>query len=177
MKWLSNLYRFNDKTLSRKGLLWVWFLATLSVPCFPLLLLLRYSLAEEVPMLIPLQNAVDGPIGIGILILSFAALCGLGLSRIVNRFWVTDTYLDEWEIEMKRASMAFTFQVTTLFWVGVFTASIILKNLNVDIIPPAELSWMSVSIIFVMTSVYTHLFYLLAHLRSIDAEHSGEIAA
>jgi len=42
---------------------------------------------------------------------SSIALFVLCTNKLVNRVWVKDNYLDEWEIRMKHKSMAFAFQV------------------------------------------------------------------
>lgn len=105
-KFLADITKLTEKNMSLSSLRRLRIFVFLSMPLFPLQALISLEL---------LPNFIPGWI-VGLLIIaSIVGLMFMACSRLVNRFWVRDKYLDEWELRIKHRSMAFGFQVIT--WV------------------------------------------------------------
>ena len=102
LKLYANLTSLNEHDISERSLTRLRVIALLSLPFTPLFALL---LAD-----IPLNMGLSVG-GIIILLISGAALFLLCMNKLVNRVWVRDQYLDEWDLKIKHGSMAFAFQV------------------------------------------------------------------
>lgn len=171
-KLYSDLFRFKESTLSRSSLRRLWVLLVLSLPFVPLLLLLRLNLATELPALEAIHSAVDGPVGYSIFAVSFVAWVVLLSTRVMNRFWARDRYLDEWEVQTKRASMTFAFQVMAYLWAALFLVVLIMQNFSpVDGI---GVSLLTTSVTALFLSIYAQIFFLLTKLRGIDETNGDE---
>ncbi|GLQ19831.1 hypothetical protein [Algimonas porphyrae] len=168
LKWYADVFRFKPDTLTRRKLMRLRALALLALPVFPLFILLRTNLESDVPAMEPLINALDNPAGWGVMFLSFCALTALCLARVINRFWARDRYLDEWEVEMKHASMAFALQC--ILYLSLFTliAGMLLQYWGwVD---PIRMSVVTAMFILVSLMFYAQFLYVLLNLQPIHEE-------
>jgi hypothetical protein len=179
-KFYSDLFRFKESTLSRASIRRLWILLGLSLPFVPLLLLLRLNLATELPALEAIHSAVDGRVGYSIFVVSFLAWVVLLSTRGMNRFWARDRYLDEWEVQTKRASMTFAFQVISYLWAALFLIVLIIQNFSPN--DGVGISLLTISVTALFLSIYAQIFFLLTKLRVMDEtnedkSHSTEIHA
>lgn len=171
-KLYSDLFRFKESTLSRASLRRLWMLLILSLPFVPLLLLLRLDLAAEFPALEAIHSAADGRVGYTTFAVSFFAWVVLLSTRVMNRFWARDRYLDEWEVQTKRASMTFAFQVISYLWAALFLVVLIMQNFSPN--DGIGVSLLTISVTALFLSIYAQIFFLLSKLREIDEANGDE---
>jgi hypothetical protein len=165
LKFYANTFRFDETTLTRRKLNILKGLTALSLPLWPLYLTGMFG---------PFDLASDLWVMFGVII-SGVALAALMFTRVVNRFWARDKYLDEWEVEMKHASMAFAFQfvcyVLAIAYAGVFAFGVFGGEVT-PYLPVAE-SMVTV----LLLGLYGQIFYVLFKLDAIDRDEPASTPA
>lgn len=102
LKLYANLTSLNEHDISERSLKRLRVFALLSLPFTPLFAFLGADIPSN-------SGLIAG--GAIVLLISAIALFLLCMNKLVNRVWVRDQYLDEWELKIKHRSMAFAFQV------------------------------------------------------------------
>lgn len=106
MKLYARMTDLNAHDVSAKTLKRLRIISLISLPFVPALGLMGSDFVSS-----PLSEPLPAIILAIITIVSAIALLILCLNKLVNRVWVRDKYLDEWEVQLKYRSMAFGFQV------------------------------------------------------------------
>lgn len=106
MKFYDEITKLNERDMSDGALKRLRVTALLSLPFTPALAFLGSKHVSS-----PLSDALPATVVVLVLMVSSVALFFLCMNKLVNRVWVKDQYLDEWEVRMKHKSMAFAFQV------------------------------------------------------------------
>lgn len=156
------IFELKEKDLSRRALLRFRIFTILAIPVFPLFTLIELGNLS--------QSATKTAMVVGII--SFIFFCIVGLSRIANRFWTPNRYMDEWEIQLKQSSMSFAYQ---LIFIGVVASVLVLISVGwieteavLFEFKAHQLVW-ALANIFVMM-LFLPLIYIIWALRPIDVD-------
>ena len=99
---------------------------------------------------------------------SGACLIGFVASRLVNRFWARDRYLDEWEVTLKRESMTFAFQLTLYLLSALFVGLIVFGSAyGSGVTKPYAVPLIAG---IVIAGLYVQTAYVLLRTRPVEAE-------
>jgi len=162
MKLYADLTELNERDINAKTLKRLRILSILSLPFTPLLGVMEAHILTS-PVLIGLTIVT--------ILVSAVALFMLCINKLVNRVWVRDKYLDEWELGMKHRAMAFAFQVVlyaicTVLFVGVVLD--IFDKLDFPPITPMALGYALFSLM--MLGLYAQIYTQFAMIEPMDED-------
>lgn len=114
MKLYADLFALTEESISAKSIKRLRWLTIGSLPILPLAAFVKIFGFTSLKGFGPLSGYI---VIFLITLFAFSLTCAVPviLSRIGNRIWAPDKYLDEWEQDMKRKSMAMAFIV--VMWV------------------------------------------------------------
>jgi hypothetical protein len=169
LKALAKQVELEETSISRKTLRRLTFALLISLPVWPLLILDHAGLLEGQGGWF--ETSAGSIVKLVIVLVSLLALLIIATSRLVNRLYFPDRYLDEWEIKIKHKSMTFAFQV--LMWLFVP----ILAILTLMGLPDAQVSGevlMSALFAVLMLTVYLQTGHAVWQVQPIeDADLDG----
>ena len=162
-KWYADTFAFDDNTISKRSLFLLILATVISIPVFPLL---------AWASLIGFPENYD-LILIVTLVISFIGFVYVCFSKICNRFWARDKYLDEWELSLKREAMAFSAQL--IAWIAAVGLLMIVLLQAMGFLEPENIILRSDHLFFgfltvMLVILYSTHFYILAKLKPVDAE-------
>ncbi len=170
LKFYAKITELNERDVSETTLKRLRVMSFLSLPFTPLLGVMEADILTN--------SALIGLMGF-ILLMSAVALFILCISKLVNRVWVRDKYLDEWELGMKHRSMAFAFQVVLYAICVVLFGGVILDcfyGLTLPKITPEIIGYSLFSIM--MLGLYAQIYTQFAMVEPIEEdEFSTDIDA
>jgi len=127
LKLYADLTQLIERDINAKTLKRLRILTILSLPFTPLLGVMGADILTN-PVLISLMIVA--------ILVSAVALFFLCVNKLVNRVWVRDKYLDEWELGMKHRAMAFAFQVVLYAISTVLSVGVVLYTFDKLDFPP-----------------------------------------
>jgi len=161
MKWYADITRLTEHDMSEFKLKLMRFLTIISLPFAPLLGIWQLQLFHNV---LP-----EWLLGL-LVIVTAIPLFLVCISRLVNRVWVRDKYLDEWELRVKHRSMAFGFQVV-LYVVAILGGIGIVADMigfKVPAFPPASIGYGLFALL--MLGMYAQIFAQFSMIEPIDED-------
>lgn len=162
MKLYADLFELTADSISRKSIRRLRWLTIGSLPYLPMIaFLILYGMPRSLAVL---------PLILAFLLFSCLTVTVL-LSRIVNRVWALDKYLDEWEKDIKRISMTRAYMAmmyvaltVSLIWHLFFDVFEPFISENLKAIP------FLILIVLIGTGFYTQIFTQLAHIKPMDED-------
>lgn len=167
-KWLADVTTLTEKDMSATSLKRLQVFTFLSIPLFPLLVIYHLNL---------LPDFVPGwSVGLGIAVAAIGFVV-LGSSRVANRVWVRDQYLDEWELRIKHRSMAFGFQV--IMWT--IAGCVILFIIFDDMWDVIRINLSTIGLLYGLGAIsilgiYSQLLAQLAMIQPMDEDELNSTA-
>ena len=156
------IFELKEKDLSRNALLRFRIFTILAIPAFPLITLVELGTLSD--------GAKDAVMIAALISMVFFVL--IGLSRIANRFWTPNRYMDEWEVRLKQSSMSFAYQliliavvISVIVFISIdwMQSEAVLLNLKAN-----QMFWIFANL-FVMI-IFLPLIYVIWALRAIDSD-------
>ena len=162
LKLYADITELNERDVTAKALKHLRISALLSLPLVPLMVVMSSDIS---------MNYISQSLVLLAFFVSLIALVATCLSKLVNRVWVRDQYLDEWEIGLKHRSMAFAFQVvlyalTMLLLLG--GALYYFDMLSLLTTKPEMIGCTLLSILAL--GLYAQIFVQLAMIEPIEAD-------
>ena len=164
---LANAFELRDSTLSRSALRR---LTLLAIGSLPIAFYMPLNISGRV---LAMSTAQVTATLLGMTV-SFLCLVWFASHRVVNRFYFADRFLDEWEIGIKRRSMAFAFQVVMWAGAALLLAALALGDGHTWLRAQARAGDVVgiVAALFFL-GMYAQVFHVLANLRPIDDDRAA----
>ena len=162
MKFYANLFELTADSISKKSIQRLRWLTLAALPIVPLTIFLF------------LEGLPDGYMAIPILIvLIMSMICSstVLLTRVVNRVWSPDKYLDEWERDLKRKSMTLAFMVVIYVALGLILALEFFGGLIEPLVAeyPTSLTYLFLFIL-ISTGFFAQVFKQLSLIEPIEED-------
>ena len=162
MKFYDDLTELNSKDVSAKSLKRLRTLTYFSLPFTPILGMMETEFMFGSVLAIPLLI---------VFLVSIVAMGILGFSKLSNRVWVRDKYLESWELKMKHRSLAYSLQVMVWTAIGAMLVGYLLYTFNLFVWPEIKPVFVGYAFFaFLMLGLYSQVFAQLAMLESME-EH------
>lgn len=169
MKFYADCTELSERDISAKSMKRLRFLTYLSLPFTPFVGMLDSGFVVDSPLEIPL---------VILFLISCVALIVLAFSKLLNRVWVRDQYLDEWELQMKHRTLAFVLQLVVWTTAVVLVAGVLLDMFGLPILPqlsPLVIGYGLFSLL--MLSLYAQVFVQIAIVQPIEQDELDEQSA
>lgn len=170
MKFYADFFTLTEESISAKSIARLRWLTIGSLPILPLVAFLKvFGLSG-----LKVFGSMSIYVGMLFIILCVVCLiCAVPVifSRIGNRIWAPDKYLDEWERDMKRKSMAMAF-IAVMLVTGAIGASVaLLHKFNAPLLSENPTALPFLIILSVLgTGVYTLIFSQLSLIEPMDED-------
>jgi len=165
LKYYAKFTELNNKDVSAPALKRLRIIGLLSLPFVPALGLMELKGGISSPIVEPLQG-----IALTIIVLlSAVALLILCTNKLVNRVWVRDKYLDEWETQLKYRSMAFGFQVVLYTISAILFSGFVLYYFNMvslEELTPGIIGYALFSLL--MLGLYSQIYAQFAIVQPVE---------
>lgn len=162
MKLYAKTFELTESSISARSIRHLRLVAFGSLPFLPLVILM---------ILFGMPKGYSAIPFLVLLILSAILLFVVLTSRIVNRVWSPDKYLDEWEIALKRRSMTLAFMVT--MYVALFLA--IISYVGLEYLPSEasdnpRAGLFTIFSVVVGVGLYSQVFSQLSFIEPMDED-------
>jgi len=165
LKYYAKLTELNTKDVSAPTLKRLRIIGLLSLPFVPTLGLMELKGGISSSLIEPLPGIVLTVI----VLLSSIALLILCTNKLVNRVWVRDKYLDEWEAQLKYRSMAFGFQVALYTISAILLVGFVLYQFNLvslEELTPRNIGYALFSLL--MLGLYSQIYAQFAIVQPVE---------
>lgn len=163
LKWYADVTELDEAAVTPSAMRRIYFLLALSIPFFPLITL-EYFL--------PSQGGIiwKSLFWIALLLSAGASVC-LFLTRIINRVWVRDEHLDEWEKAVKHKSMSVGYMFLT-YTFSIFFGLVFVCHEMMDGNLPNNSSEILGFVVIgaVIFSIYVQIIQQLVMMRPMDED-------
>lgn len=167
LKWYADSTELDESLITPSALRRIRILLICSLPFFPLLALGELGSLPKGAFLLTAYYLV----AIGSMIATVVLL----LTRIINRVWVADKYLDEWEQRVKHKSMSVAFMVLCYTLSALFVVGLLYHEFSGVDFPNVDLRVlmfaMGGSMIF---GLYVQMIQQLSMIQPMEKDEFGE---